>query len=67
MAKGRRAINQEECAALYRQWWREYVHENNLLPVLKRASGLSDIFGQEGHLCQAIVLWEIRNEAQADS
>lgn len=60
-AKGRKAVNQEECAALYEKLWREWVEEQNLLPVLKAASGLSDRFGQEGHVCQAEVLWRIRN------
>ncbi len=59
-AKGRRAVNQEECAQLYRKWWREWVEEQKLMPVLLEATGLSDIFGQPGHLCQAEVLWEIR-------
>lgn len=61
-AKGRRAVNQEECAEYYKYLWTLYVLENNLLTVLKRASGLSDIFGREGSVCQATVLWDIRNE-----
>lgn len=61
-AKGKRAVNAEECAALYAQWWREWVQEQNLLPVLRAASGLSDIFGREGSVCQADILWDIRNE-----
>lgn len=60
-AKGRKAVNTEECAAAYKKWWQEYVDENNLLPILKKATGLSDMFGQVGHLCQATVLWEIRD------
>lgn len=62
-AKGRRAVNQEECAALYSRLWDQYIEENpNLLVVLKRVTGLSDMFGQEGHVCQATELWRIRNE-----
>ena len=62
-AKGRRATNQEEVAQLYETLWRKYIQRNpNLLDVLKKASGLSDIFGQPGHVCQAITLWGIRNE-----
>jgi hypothetical protein len=61
-AKGRRHINIAECEAFYRYWWREWVREQNLLPILKAASGLTDIFGQPGHVCQASVLWQIRNE-----
>lgn len=60
-AKGRRALNQDACASAYAQWWREWVEQEQLLPVLQAASGLSDIFGQPGHVCQATVLWEIRN------
>lgn len=62
VAKGKRAINQEECAASYEHYWRAYVKEFNLLPVLQAASGLSDIYGQLGHVCQAEVLWRIRCE-----
>lgn len=62
-AKGKRAINQEFCAEAYELWWRMWVIEQNLLPILKSASGLSDIFGQPGHVCQATVLWKIRNAA----
>lgn len=64
IAKGLRATNAAECASLYRRWWEEWVREQNLLPVLKAASGLSDMFGQSGHVCQAEVLWEIRNAQQ---
>lgn len=60
-AKGRHAINAAECAAAYDAWWLEWVTEQNLLPVLQAASGLSDIFGREGSVCQAEVLWRIRN------
>lgn len=62
-AKGRKAINQEDCAKYYSFLWDEYIRENpELLEVLKKASGLSDIFGQPGHVCQATELWRIRNE-----
>jgi hypothetical protein len=61
-AKGREAINQKEVAALYSDLWDDYIAENpDLLPVLREASGLQDIFGQEGHVCQATELWRIRN------
>ena len=60
-AKGRTPINAPACAAAYTQWWREWVEEQNLLPVLRAASGLSDMFGREGSVCQADVLWTIRN------
>lgn len=62
VAKGKRAINQEEVAQLYSQLWDEYIEENpELLTLIKHATGLSDIFGQAGHVCQATELWRIRN------
>ncbi len=62
-AKGRRAVNHEECASAYRKWWEEWVAEQELLSVLQSAPGLSDVFGSEGSVCQADVLWSIRNES----
>lgn len=61
-AKGKQPVNAEACARMFRIWWQEWVNEQQLLPVLKAASGLSDMFGQPGHQCQATVLWEIRNQ-----
>lgn len=61
-AKGRRPINLKFCTELYSLLWDEYIKNNkHLLKVLKEASGISDIFGQEGHCCQATELWRIRN------
>ncbi len=61
-AKGRRAVNQAECAALYARLWDEYIAENpHLLPVLRAATGLSDVFGRPGSCCQATELWRIRS------
>jgi hypothetical protein len=61
-AKGRQPVNGAEVAAFYGQLWDEYVAENpNLVPVLLAASGVSDIFGQPGHACQATELWRIRH------
>ena len=60
-AKGKRALNMEDCAEFYSALWDVYIHENpELLLILKEATGLSDIFGQEGHCCQATELWRIR-------
>jgi hypothetical protein len=60
-AKGRRAVNQEECAAWYAHLWDQYLYENPaLLDVIRAASGLSDVFGQPGHCCQATELWRLR-------
>jgi hypothetical protein len=61
-AKGRKAINQAACTALYSALWDDYIAENpDLLAVIRSASGLSDMFGQVGHCCQATELWRIRN------
>lgn len=61
-AKGRRAENQEECALYYALLWRVWVLEQGLLPVLLSKTGLSDMFGRPGSVCQAEVLWRIRAE-----
>lgn len=62
LAKGRKPINGDEVRALYTRLWCEYIAENpELLHVLQNASGLSDMFGREGNVCQAAVLWDIRN------
>lgn len=60
-AKGRRAVNTNELAILYLTLWDEYIEENpHLLKVLKMVSGVSDKFGQRGHVCQATELWRIK-------
>jgi len=60
---GWRLTNPRSCAKLYSRMWDEYMRENrDLLKVLKRASGLSDMFGQPtSNVCQVIELWRIRN------
>lgn len=60
-AKGRTPLNHDAVSKLYDELWKEWVTERDLLGVLKSASGLSDKFGQQGHVCQAEVLWRIRN------
>lgn len=67
-AKGRRAVNAAECAILYENLWRQYISEHpDLLDVLKKASGLSDMFATAGCVNQANVLWKIRNEQMINS
>lgn len=62
-AKGKKPINIDEVSKLYKELWRRYLLDNpSLLRGIKQASGLSDMFGQEGHNCQAITLWELKNE-----
>ncbi len=60
-AKGRRPVNADEVESLYSELWDLYIDENpTLLGILRSASGLSDMFGQRGHQCQAKELWRIR-------
>lgn len=67
-AKGRTPVNIDEVRGVYAMLWDEYIQENHhLLVVLREASGLSDMFGQVGHACQAEELWRIRNEASLGS
>lgn len=62
-AKGRRAVNQEALSVFYETLWRQYLREHQeLIVVLKQATGLSDMFGQVGHVCQVTTLWKLRNE-----
>lgn len=61
-AKGRRALNEDDCRRFYSYAWEEYIIEKDLLHVLKASTGLSDVFGQKNHVCQALVLWDIRNK-----
>lgn len=61
-AKGRKAQNHPEVEQFYGRLWRRYIRENpDLLGMIRKASGLSDRFGQPGHVCQATELWRIRN------
>ena len=60
-AKGRAPINYKECKEFYSHLWDTYIKENpHLLPVLVEQSGLSDMFGKPGSVCQAGELWRIR-------
>lgn len=60
-AKGRVAVNADECSRYYSWLWDQYIYENpHLLNVICATSGLSDMFGQPGHCCQATELWRIR-------
>jgi hypothetical protein len=60
-AKGRVPTNYEEVKALYSRLWDQYINEHpDLKQILIGATGLSDIFGQPGHVCQATELWRIK-------
>lgn len=62
LGKGKRPDNAEYCAQYYSWLWDCYIKENMQMGhVLASASGLSDIFGQAGHQCQATELWRIRS------
>ena len=64
-AKGKHPVNMNACRRYYSELWDRYIQENpELLDVLKAATGLSDMFGQEGHVCQATELWRIRNKVE---
>ena len=61
-AKGRKPVNIDEVRRLYSYLWDVYIIENpELLQVLLDASGVSDMFGQKGHQCQATELGRIRH------
>jgi len=61
-AKGRFHVNYKETKVIYSDLWDLYILENpELIKVLINCSGLSDIFGQSGHVCQATELWRIRD------
>ncbi len=63
-AKGRKPVNAEFVARFYSSLWDLYMISNSeLLPIIQAATGLSDVFGQKGHQCQATELWRIRDEA----
>lgn len=60
-AKGKLPVNEYEVRALYSRLWDEYIAAHpELLELIRAASGLSDMFGQAGHVCQATELWRIR-------
>ena len=59
-AKGRLAINQEDCRLFYSQLWDEYFQENpDLFDLTKHYNGFSDMFGKPGSVCQAIEVYRI--------
>lgn len=63
VAKGKKPLNVEECRVLYSKLWDKYFEENpELLEDIKQYNGFSDIFGQEGHACQAEEIYRIWNE-----
>lgn len=66
-AKGRKAINQVAVSELYSDLWDSYINEHpELHDVLRNATGISDMFGQAGHVCQATELWRIKCQKFSD-
>jgi len=63
-AKGRTdCVNTKLVRKLYARLWDIYIEEHpELRAVLTAAAGLSDVFGQPGHACQAEELWRIRDD-----
>ena len=59
-AKGKSPVNISDCIVYYNKLWILYLRENpELVEVLVKQTGLSDIFGQTGRQCQATTLWNI--------
>lgn len=58
-AKGKKAVNMEYCAKLYDELWELYLNENpELIDVLKKYEGYSDMFGKPGCQCQALSIYK---------
>lgn len=67
LAKGKQPVNAEEVSKLYAHLWDLYMAEHpEYQALLKEATGLSDMFGQQGHNCQATELWRIRKQLLAN-
>lgn len=61
--KGKKPVNIEDCRKFYSFLWDKYFEENpELLEVIKQYNGFTDIFGQEGHACQAEEIYRIRQK-----
>jgi hypothetical protein len=64
VAKGKYPENAAEVRKLYSELWDKYINEHpDLLKMICEASGLSDMFGHPGTVCQATELWRIRTNA----
>lgn len=61
-AKGKPYENRDECRALYSRLWDEYIQrQKDLQDVLRNVTGIGDLFGRPGSVCQATELWRIRH------
>jgi hypothetical protein len=58
-AKGKKAVNMDYCAQLYDELWFKYLDENpELVEVLRKYKGYSDMFGRPGCQCQALSIYK---------
>ena len=61
-AKGKVAVNMPQCREYYSQLWDEYFLENpDLIVEIHKWSGMSDVFGQPGHACQAEEIYRVKS------
>ena len=59
-AKGKKPINAENARKYYSMLWREWFRLNPAaLEYIRQYNGFSDVFGQEGHACQAEEIYNI--------
>lgn len=59
-AKGRQPVNGDVCRSYYSELWDRYFRARpELLEVIRGYEGFSDIYGQEGHACQAEEVYRI--------
>ena len=62
-AKGKVPVNVEEARMFYSYLWDQYFKQHpELLDIIKEYNGFTDIYGQEGHACQAEEVYRIRNK-----
>lgn len=61
-AKGRKPVNAETVRNYYSILWRVYFKQHpGLYDVIRQYNGFTDIYGQEGHACQAEEIYKIWN------
>ena len=66
-AKGKKAVNMEYCAKLYDELWELYLNENpELIDVLKKYEGYSDMFGKPGCQCQALSIYKYMDKIRKE-
>lgn len=59
-AKGKIPVNIQTCRIFYTYLWNKYYQAHpELKDVILNYNGFTDIFGQEGHACQAEEIYKI--------